>query len=84
MQKERVLIPKDAGKWSYRCLGLGKSQERSEISGRILQKPFRNLKTDIPWCLTKYCSHHTEISTKDILTLPHDKVLGHQWRPDRE
>ena len=28
--------------------------------------------------LTKHCSHHTEISTCDILTLPHDEVFGHK------
>jgi hypothetical protein len=52
-------------------------REHSEISGRDLQKPFGEFKTVNSMLLTKYCSHHTEISTKDIVTLPHDKEFGH-------
>jgi hypothetical protein len=33
-----------------------------------LQKPFREFKTVNSILLTKYCSHRTEISTKDIVT----------------
>jgi hypothetical protein len=34
-----------------------------------LQKPFEEFKTVNSILLTKYCSHRTEISTKDIVTL---------------
>ncbi len=43
-------------------------REKSEISGRDLQKPFGEFKTVNSILLTKYCSHRTEISTKDIVT----------------
>jgi hypothetical protein len=50
-------------------------REKSEISARDLQKPFEEFKTVNSILLTKYCSHHTEISTKDIVTLPQTKNL---------
>ena len=34
----------------------------------ISKKPFEEFKTVNSILLTKYCSHHTEISTKDIVT----------------
>jgi hypothetical protein len=52
-------------------------RKESEISGRDLQKPFGEFKTINSILLTKYCSHRTEISTKDIVTLPHDEEFGH-------
>jgi len=50
-------------------LGSRKEKKESEISGRDLQKPFEEFKTVNSILLTKYCSHHTEISTKDIVTV---------------
>ena len=37
--------------------------------GKDRQKPFGEFKTVNSILLTKYCSHRTEISTKDIVTL---------------
>jgi len=53
-------------------------REKSEISGRDLRKPFWEFKTVNSILLTKYCSHRTEISTKDIVTsgMPHHKIEG--------
>ena len=39
-----------------------------DLWGRDLQKPFGEFKTVNSILLTKYCSHRTEISTKDIVT----------------
>ena len=50
---------------------IDKSQ-KSEISGRDLQIPFGEFKTVNSILLTKYCSHRTEISTKDIVTFVFD------------
>ncbi len=84
MQKEMASIPKvgliirslDDQSWEKR--------EKSEISGRDLQKPFGEFKTVNFILLTKYCSHHTEISTKDIVTLRHDAVFCHLSKPERK
>jgi hypothetical protein len=53
------------------------SRKEWDLLGRDLQKPFGGFKTVNSILLTKYCSHRTEISTKDIVTLPHDKEFGH-------
>jgi len=70
MHGERASIPKVG---LLGCISLVKERKKSEISARYLQKPFEEFKTSNPFLLTKCCSHHTEISTKDTLTLPHDK-----------
>ena len=50
-----------------------------DLQERDLQKPFGEFKTVNSILLTKYCSHRTEISTKDIVT-----VFGGKWhRPNR-
>jgi hypothetical protein len=41
-------------------------REKSEISAREFQKTFEEFKTVISILLTKYWSHHKEISTKDM------------------
>ena len=48
--------------------------------GRDLQKPFREFKTVDSILLTKYCSHRTEISTKDIVILGDCSVRQRQER----
>jgi hypothetical protein len=48
--------------------------------GRDLQKPFGGFKTVNSILLTKYCSHCTEISTKDIVT----HSMGTRWPRRRE
>ncbi len=54
--------------------GKGIDSEGSEKSKimrseeEIPRKPFGEFKTINSILLTKYCSHHTEISTKDIVT----------------
>jgi hypothetical protein len=40
-------------------------------------KTFEEFETVNSILLTKYCSHRTEISTKDNVTLPHVKEFGH-------
>jgi hypothetical protein len=45
-----------------------------EISKNLLVGEFKTVNSIL---LAKYCSHRTEISTKDIVTLPHDKEFGH-------
>ncbi len=65
MQKERASIPKVG---LSGCFSLTKNWEKSEISERDLQKPFGEFKTVNSILLTKNCSHHIEISIKDILT----------------
>jgi hypothetical protein len=65
MQREMASIPKVG--LVIRSLDLSK-REKSEISGRDLQKSFEEFKTVNSILLTKYCSHRTEISTKDVVT----------------
>ena len=55
-----------------RVFRLGSRKElRKELDllGRDLQKPFGEFKTVNSILLTKYCSHSTEKSTKDIVTV---------------
>ncbi len=62
------------------CFSLDKEiRERKgwDLCARDLQKPFEEFKTINSILLTKHCTNHTEISTKDIVTLPHDKEFGH-------
>jgi hypothetical protein len=66
MQKERSIDSK--GSLKAGALVWPKEKRRSKISAKDLQKLFGEFKTRNSVLLTKYCSHHTEISTKDILT----------------
>ncbi len=70
MQKEKASNPNDAGKWSLDDW----DWEKSKISERDLQKRFWELKTLNSMLLTKYFSHHTEISAKNILTTASSKT----------
>ncbi len=56
-----------------------KETKRVRSLQEISKKPCEEFKTVNSILLTKYCSHHTEISTttRDIVTLPRDKEFGH-------
>jgi hypothetical protein len=67
------------GNQVFRCLDREKSQKRQKrvrSLQEISKKLSEEFKTVNSILLTKYCSHRTEISTKDIVTLPHDKEFG--------
>jgi hypothetical protein len=53
MQRERALIPKDAGNWSLDDWHW-EMRQQSEISGRDLQKPFKELKNKNSFLHDKY------------------------------
>jgi hypothetical protein len=61
-----------------------KKSKRVRSLEEISRKPFGEFKTINSILMTKYCSHHTEISTKDIVTLPHDAVFCHLPKPERK
>jgi hypothetical protein len=67
MQKERASIPKV---WLSGCFSLThklrKEKRRSEVSARDLQKHSGEFKTVNSILLTKYCSHHIEISVEKM------------------
>ncbi len=52
-----------------------RAKRARSLQQEISTKPCEEFKTVKSILLTKYCCHHTEISTKDIVTLPHD--IGH-------
>jgi hypothetical protein len=72
MQRERASIPKVG--LIIRSLDdyiekRVKRDKRVRSLQEISKKPCEEFKTVNSILLTKYCSHHTEISTKDIVTL---------------
>ena len=56
------------GNWVFRLGSIKELRKEWDLLGRDLQKPFGEFKTVNSILLTKYCSHRTEISTKDIVT----------------